>query len=299
LTLDNLCADADALASDFYFIKEHSETHQNLRKFNNSVKYTLINKFAKPGTWVIDLCSGKGQDIFKYIKAGVSNILFIDSNENNISEIVNRKYINVDGVKKSNYNENYNENYKKDYKKESTGIYVAGLDLNADCKENINKLMERGIPLDKTQTKLVMCNFGIHYLVGSTEAVENITMFINAILASKGRFVFTCLDGEKIFNLLKKKTSWGDGKRYHIKKLYKDTTFTGIEQEIEILLPFTNGGYYKEYLVNLKMVKKAFSIKKIKYEEHNTFEIFTGQDQLDELDKEYLKLLTFCVFYKA
>lgn len=282
ITVQYLSTDRKELENEFYFIKEHSDIYKNLREFNNSVKYSLINKYVRPNSWVIDLCSGKGQDIFKYNNANVANVLFIDNNTNNLSEIVSRKYKLADNSANRN----------------QMGVYIISTDLNNEYTKNLQIIKDRGIPLNKKQVSLIVCNFGIHYLVGSENAMDNILSFVDNLLPCGSRFMFTCLDGARVFKLLKKDKEWGDGKKYHIRKLYTTTKFTGVNQEVEILLPFTDGKYYREPLVNLAMIKKNMRERKISCEECNTFDIFQDQDNLDYLDKNYLQLITFCVFYK-
>jgi hypothetical protein len=294
LTLDLVCSSYDKLSSDFYFITEHSATHETIRKFNNMVKFSLINRFSIKDSWLIDLGCGKGQDMFKYIKSGVGNTLFIDVNENNLCDIITRKY-------------SYCEN--KAFDKNAMGIYIQNLDLTKNYLENLEKLSQLGMPIVKNTTKLIVCNFAIHYLIDDARQITNLVNMVNALLSTGGRFIFTCMNGSKIFDLFQDNaTEWGDGLKYKIKKLYNQSKFTGLQQKIDILLPFSNGGFYTESLVNLDLLEKNFLKKKIKLESQDSFEMYLDTfeqtqprlyNNLDELDKEYIKLLSFSVYYKS
>jgi len=123
--------------------------------------------------------------------------------------------------------------------------------------------------------------------------------------------MFTCLNGKSVFDLLTANGgNWGDndGIKYFIKFASdKQKTFKGGE-EIEILLPFSNGELFTEPLVNLELVEKLFKKKKITLESSGNFgesylEKFKQLEPenyklLDVLDMEYIKLLWFSIYYK-
>jgi SAM-dependent methyltransferase len=287
LTLDLLCSSYGDIVKNFYFVVDRAVLYEGIRKFNNHVKQALFNKFLFDGKLIVDLGCGKGQDLFKYIRMKAKNVLMIDSNENNLCEVIARKYNFCDS---------------KAFDKDTMGIFVQNLDLTQNYLENLVKIETCGIPFAANQAHLVVCNFAIHYLIDDERQIDNLVNMVDALLAPGGRFIFTCLDGEKIFNLLKGDVSeWGDGTKYKIKKLYDAKKFVGTGQQIDILLPFSGGELYTESLVNLKMLKKHFSKKKIKLESQDTFEVFLNSFKgtgLDDLDMEYMKLLSFSIYYK-
>jgi hypothetical protein len=183
-------------------------------------------------------------------------------------------------------------------------IYIKRLDLTEPYENNIKLLKNAGIPIIKADTKLIVCNFAIHYLIGTAKKLNNIVHMVNNLLASGGRFIFTCLDGQKVFNLLNASPSheWGDGEKYLIRPKYTSTEFE-TNQKIDIMLPFSYGKLYTEYLVNLEAVQKAFEKSKFKLESCNSFETFIEFDSItnsfDEWDRQYVKLLNFSVYYKC
>ena len=78
-------------------------------------------------------------------------------------------------------------------------------------------------------------------------------------------------------------------------------------QQVDILLPFSNGEYYSEYLVNKKYLTKLF--KKHKFdiisdtdvnEYFNYIKTVWGFifDGMSDIDKEYMSLYTELVFEK-
>jgi len=124
-----------------------------------------------------------------------------------------------------------------------------------------------------------------------------------------GKFMFTCLDGKSIFDKLKsaKFNDWGDSKKYIIRPKFTTRRFMGSE-EIEILLPFSNGELYTEYMVNSNNIKKEMKLRGLKLESDINFsdaylDIFKKSDpenykKINNIDKEYLQLLKACVYIK-
>jgi hypothetical protein len=43
--------------------------------------------------WVMDLASGKGQDLFRYGNYGFNHVLFAEIDKNALFELINRKHI--------------------------------------------------------------------------------------------------------------------------------------------------------------------------------------------------------------
>lgn len=298
LTKKLLGASTKELTNDFYFRKNDSEIHRHIRRFNNMVKAQLLEHVTNwefsQHSWVIDLGSGKGQDLHKYlINKSINNILMIDNNENNLYEIINRKY-------------EYASNTLHGAK---LGIFVKNIDLNIEWESTIADI-KKSFPM--ISPKLVICNFAIHYFAKNETTVFNFVNLVDALLPSGSRFMFTCLNGKTVFNLLTEKGTWGDQDKakYFIKFASdkpQNKIFKGGE-EIEILLPFSNGELFTEPLVNLELIEKLFKKKKIILESSGNFgesylEKFKyiendSYKKLDAFDLEYIKLLWFSVYYK-
>jgi hypothetical protein len=301
LTKKLLGASPEELSDGLYFRKNNSEIHFYIRRFNNMVKAQLIEHVTNweytPNSWVIDLGSGKGQDLHKYlINKSVRNVLMIDNNENNLYEIINRKY-------------EYANNSMTQGPR--LGIFIKNIDLNADWQDSIHNIIQSFPIMQKNSTKLIICNFAIHYFAKSESTIFNFVNLVDELLPKGSRFMFTCLNGKNVFDLLtENRGNWGDndGVKYFIEfATNKHKTFRGGE-EINILLPFSNGELFKEPLVNLELVEKLFKKKKITLESSGNFgesylEKFRQSDpnnynKLDALDMEYIKLLWFNIYYK-
>lgn len=299
LTLRAMCSNIESLHKNSYFKVHNSVKHIAPRRFNNMVKFNLIDRLAANftgNTWVVDLGCGKGQDLNKYIKMPtIKNVLFVDVSEANLCSIVERKYTYA-------YNKNITDT--------SLGIYMQQLDLNADAKLNYDIIRQNHTALQKIDTKMIVCNFAIHYFAKG-DNLNNFLSLVDSMLPKGGRFLFTCLNGQDIYNLLKTDKdgvykSWGDGDKYLIEPKFTNKIFVGGE-DIDILLPFSSQTLYRESLVNLKLIEKKLKQKGITLESQSNFsDRYLGEfmetdplsKTLDAIDLEYLKLVSFSIYYK-
>jgi hypothetical protein len=302
LTMKDLCMSIKDMGEEFYFKVHESKEHEDTRKYNNIIKrYILKNSLKNIASdeWVVDLGCGKGQDLSKYISnTAVENVLMIDNNLNNLTTVVERKYSN-----KSN-------------QINKTGIYTLDLDLNTDYKTSLAKIKTFVPFITPTKTKVVVCNFAIHYFIKNKVDTNNfVSLVCNLLKTKNGLFLYTCLDGKKIFDLLSKSPNkqWGDGKKYLIRAVNwtKSKEFVGGE-EIEILLPFSGGKLYKEFLVNAEIIRKQFIKNKFKAISSNTFgEVYKNKDfsevvnnravhgiinSFNEMDKIYIDIICYSLF---
>ena len=309
-------------SSSSYFKKESTE-YVAMRKFNNYVKKEIISSITQQIElkWVIELASGKGQDLQKYIDCGFQKILMTDIDIDALSEIINRKHKYISNINSNSANRNSNkfkirkETQEKICTNEFSKIYIKQLNL-LDCYKKNTELIynsQYGVPLDGS--KLVVCNLALHYIIPNKLKSQNFVNFLNKILAADGIFIFTSFNGEKIFKLLELNANsdgiWNkynnEGKLlYSIKKKYKGV-FTGSNQQIGVLLPFTDGEYYTENLININVLNAQLAKKKIKLIANESFETYLDKfsinktnfyKQLTDIDKEYISLYHFYIYKK-
>ena len=308
--------------SNSYFKKESTE-YVAMRKFNNYVKKEIISSITQQIElkWVIELASGKGQDLQKYIDCGFQKILMTDIDIDALSEIINRKHKYISNINSNNVHRNTNkfkmkkENQEKTCTNACSKIYIKQLNL-LDCYKKNTELIynsQYGVPLEGS--KLVVCNLALHYIIPNKLKSQNFVNFLNKILDTDGIFIFTSFNGEKIFKLLELNANsdgiWNKynnaGKLlYSIKKKYKGV-FTGSNQQIGVLLPFTDGEYYTENLININVLNAQLEKKKIKLIANESFETYLDKfsvnktnfyKQLTDIDKEYISLYHFYIYKK-
>lgn len=287
-TTNYLLADPSTMKEELYFVKDNSADYIGLRKFDNYVKenilFSVISDNIK-SSCLIDLGAGKGQDFLKYIRFKIQNILFVDSNANNIDEIVARKYLYFE---------------QQHFKHTSVKVNVLCCSvMDNDFVAKIKKITPG--------SKLIVCNFAIHYMVKNKSTAQQYAQVISDILEPGGRLIITYLNGKKIFNLLSEQkhrnAEWNCGK-YSIRRKYISNIYTGSNQKIEIKLPFSNG-YYEEYLFNIDILTDAFKAMKINEESRGTFAEFIDaysrnyiNYKLDAHDCQYVQLNEYVVYYR-
>jgi SAM-dependent methyltransferase len=271
-----------------YFKEEKSQKHKAATAFNSFVKGTLLNGF-KGSTWLIDLAAGRGQDMFRVSNANINNALFIDNDAQALSELVSRKHDFQRGIKRLN-----------------TRIFTKLINLKDDYKKNIDAIKQIGVPIGGVD--VIMCNFAIHYLIPTPASIRNLIYLIKSLLKPGGHFFFTSFDGQSVFNKLID-GDWnareGEVLQYSIKKKYKSNTIMPTGQQVDVLLPFSRGEYYTEYLVNYEYLIKQFNINGFTTEKTGNFKQFLKEfkDQknyknLNANDIEFIKLYAYAIFRK-
>lgn len=258
-----------------YFQEEKSDIYRPVTAFNSFVKSKLVSKFAK-SDWLVDLAAGRGQDMFRVSDANINNALFLDNDSQALSELISRKHDFERGIKKLN-----------------TRIYTKLVDLTEDNKTTIKSLTQIGIPVGYID--VIMCNFAIHYLIGTPKNTRNIIHLVSTLLKPGGQFFFTAFDGEKIFDMLKEKDAWeireGEVLKYSIKKKYTGEQLEPTGQQIDVLLPFSRGKHYTEYLVNYKYLLDEFSQNGFSIEKKGDFGGFLSQFKT-ESERQYKGIST-------
>jgi SAM-dependent methyltransferase len=274
-----------------YFQTEKAKMYKHVAGFNSFVKEQLLSTY-RDSNWLVDLASGQGQDMFRVSDANIQNGLFLDNDARALSELISRKHDFQRGIKRLN-----------------TRIYTKRVDLSTDYKTTVQTIEKIGVPVGRID--VIMCNFAIHYLMGTPESVRNLIGLIRTLLKPGGHFFFTAFDGTKIFELLSKTGTWdvreGEVLKYSIKKLYKSNKLQDTGQKIDVLLPFSNGNYYTEFLVNIKYLVKEFGRHGFVCEKSGSF-----ADYLDKLktnsgdrykqftkdDLQFVSLYSYGIFRK-
>jgi SAM-dependent methyltransferase len=282
----------DLSEEDSYFQEHDNQLQKASRNFNSFVKSKIFERY-KEIDWVMDLASGKGQDLFRYGTYGMKNVIFLEIDNSALSELLARKFDFADNTERNRMN-----------------IMLHQVDLNQDYKSNTEKIEELHIP--NTGVDLIVCNFAFHYFISDKKHLLNIIKFINHYLKPGGRFIFTAFDGKEIIQLLNANNgNWtirkGNDIKYSIKKQYKLNVLEPIGQKIDVLLPFSNEEYYSEYLVNIDYISSEFASYNMILETDQSFRDYLADysrsnkrnyDSMDVDDKKYVGLYHYYCFYK-
>jgi len=250
------------------------------RIFHNSIKRTIIHQFSKKKT-VLDIGSGAGGDISKYIEAGAKQLVGID-------------IVDVE----------YNHPKHMSFFKVKDELY------------NI-KTTVQNLKIGKFDT--INCHFALHYFFKSDDTLTNFINNLKENIKPGGVFVATCMDGNRINDMLTKykvvkgKTltiKHNDKGIFKMKKMYKDVEDINelpiTNQKIAVKLSGTK--YFKdlistEYLVNIEKfieLMKTHNFKHIQTVPFSDMEkAFSYECQsMNSGEKQFSFLNSYIVFSK-
>ena len=293
LTLDMLVSD------DKSYFSGESTFYKSQRAFNSFVKSHVLDNIVNneqlaiktETNYIIDLAAGRGQDMARLANLNFKNALFLDNDANALSELINRKH-----------------NLKA---KKGMNIFSHQVDLTNKYSDIIKNLSKFDT-FKKDNVDIIICNFAIHYLVGNIDNINNLIQLVNYYLKPNGRFIFTCFDGQVVYDLLKSTGDWNAWEdnvlKYSIKSGYNiNDDILSFGQKINVLLPFSNGEYYEEYLVNLEYITKCFVDNGFNLEITGSFSKFLPvykdinpklYSSLSTYDKEFVSLYSYTILQK-
>lgn len=276
-----------------YFQEHDNQLQKASRNFNSFVKATILGQFRNT-EWIMDVASGKGQDLFRYGSIGTRNLICLEIDQMALMELIARKH-EFAGIKERG----------------AMNIQIHQLDVNNDYKNNIEKLTEINIP--NHGVDLIICNFAFHYFLANRKNLINVIKFINNYLKPGGRFIFTAFDGREIIQLLNENSGdWtikvAGETQYSIRKQYEISFLDTIGQKIEVMLPFSKSAYYQEYLVNIDYIAGEFaSVADMVLEVDQGFAEYlddykrvnrNNYNTMTDADKKYVSNYHYYCFYK-
>lgn len=298
-----------------YFDKTLLGTHFAPNKFKRFVISMILKDNLSDSKWIIDEAAGRGADLHRYQEIGTEHTLFIDIDSAAIAELISRKFSYLStkkrGVKsfvtgKSGdttgkmvvkaYDRVSGQEYDKLITKHLKAMTIHT--LVADLKEPVADLMARTYQfgLNPGIVNGIICNFALHYMCDRIENLRNLLMFNAKMLKPGGLFMFTVMDGEKIFELLEdyeQGHSWelreNSVLKYAIRKDYKGTKFAATGQMISVLLPFSTE-MRSEPLCNIDVV--ISEAKKLGFSVELNSSMSTQLQKFEKLDRNLYSQLT-------
>jgi hypothetical protein len=150
-------------------------------------------------------------------------------------------------------------------------IHVLVADLNAPATTTIDALKvfvdggganARGADANLT-VDAIACHMAIHYMCVGIANIRNLLTLVSETLKVGGVFVFTTMDGARVFETLRaynKDQTWelkeNSMVKYAITKKYAGAVLSDAGQTIAVKLPFAGGGFYDEPLANISTIIK-------------------------------------------
>jgi len=241
------------------------------RKFHNWIKDMLIQTYCSPIDGkkldVLGIAEGRGGDIMKFYYAKVNFMLATDVSSDVIESTTDGWLSRYRTLKKKKYLTNFpkmvsiqaDATVKFDYESQKKKI------INMS-KINEN-LMKKYFNDNKMKFDRLNCQFALHYFLKDEFSWKNFTDNINEYLKVDGYAIFTCFDGDIIYNLLKEKnryeSNYNDNtgtKRtfFHILKKYNNSKNNkinlGYAIDVNISSFMSENSYQTEYLVSYDFI---------------------------------------------
>lgn len=225
-------------STDEYFASNKAGIYRAQTSVISYMKTERIMSYSHVN-WIVDVGSGKGQDLERYFNAHIKNLIAIDNDKASLSELVRRKFTFIDKIKGA-----------------STNVYVVLTNMTNDYTINLSKVYDI-IHIPNGHIDCIICNLSIHYYIYTYELLQNFINFCNNLLKINGQLIVSCFFGEAIFELLKDLKEgdvWSvhehEVLKYSVKKMYNSDRLLNLGQKIGVVLPFSKGTYYEEYIIN-------------------------------------------------
>jgi hypothetical protein len=220
------------------------------------------------------------KELFRYTSAGVGTLLAIDIDQDALDQLQTRRSNSKSG---------------------HTKIITRRMDLNQPYTITLNGIKEAGIE----RCNFMVCNFAIHYLISSEESLNNIFNVVDKMLISGGKFIFTCFDGKRIFDLVRK-GRYKLGDKFLIEKRFEGNKFETYGLKVAVKLPFSDT-LYEEYLVDIENIIKYFERKGYEVEKNYSFYTYLHKFKVNNLemyskmsadDKKFVSLYNYVSLWK-
>lgn len=302
-----------------YFIKTADDIYVAANKFKRFVISLLLKDHISGAKWIVDAAAGRGADLHRYQEIGVENALFMDIDKSAITELIRRKFAFTSTKKRhvrswlgaedgqmevvTRQNMTTGVEYDKLLVKDSKNMTVHT--LVADLKTASSVLIERIYPfgINIGCVDGVICNFAIHYMCDTAENIQNLLEFVSKLLKKGGIFIFTTMDGSKVWDLLSdipKGQSWkveeNGAEKYALRKDY-DGKFAKFGQMISVKLPFS-AEMYAEPLCNIDYVISVAARNGLELEQNSSMSTYL--EKFKKADRGlYDRLTQDDVFYNS
>jgi hypothetical protein len=254
--------------------------------------------------WAIDLGAGKGQDLGRFLNAGIPNLIAVDTDKTAIAELARRRFDHI---------------MRRADKHQTTppmAVYTLVADLTTPYLQTVRQLRKRFENIPDIGVDAITMNLALHYFAGSVDSLTNIAKLCSSLLCENGRAIFTIPMGNAIFELLRQNhvelnatfdIVEQDQKKYSIRREFTTPTMTPAGQMVAMIHPFSNGHYYSEYLVNTITVSKIFKTQNLHLIETMSYadllnktssSDFREKSNLTDGDRQYIGLYGELIFKK-
>jgi hypothetical protein len=256
---------------DFFF--------ERMRRFHNKVKEGLYNKYCKNTEYLLELCSGRGGDMHKWIHNNVKNVVGYDISQTNIDECVRR-------LKTTNNNLNYK---------------FTQMDLT---QTDIVKKVD--VELKGQKYDNIVCHFAIHYFFENKSVFDNIISVIKNHLNPDGKFIVTYMDKNEVIKMFnpnsqicyKIEPSSNEIVYYLERSKQNGDKLSLFNNKLRIILNGKNilGEGSDEFIVDTNEFVKYMASHNIEVEEMKSFRDIKNEFGLSEYEKDISYMNSYIVF---
>ena len=301
-TGENIISSKDYYANTELLQIRNQSPNIKLRKFHNFVKDQLLKNIIKlvkrenKEISLLEFACGKAQDLHKWRKYNIKNIVGIDISNDNIENSINgacARYINcINKYPNCSLLKNVNFLVADIGKNLENGDAFSGIKNSSFYNNKYEKLWNIN-PINYKQNKfnLISIQFALHYLCKNKEILSNLIKNIADNIKEGGYIIGTCFDGKVLWNELNDLNIYDSivGKNedkdilWKITKKYKSDIDTlpnnehSLNYPIHVYVSSIKKGH-DEYLVNFDYIKMEFLKYNIKLLQPSE------EKQLDNLD---------------
>lgn len=269
IEIDHISKGLTNLNSSNIYYQKKSLTGIGMRAFNNWIKSNMIITYCNNKKRILDIGCGRGGDLQKFIRAGVSEYVGFDIDNNGLYEINDSAYNRYLNLKKKN--KHVPPMYFINADAKSLLTYEHQQNIFPNMTQKNRKMLEDHLESGK-KYDVINCQFSLHYYLSDKLSWNNFCENINNHIEDNGYLLITCFDGDLIYNKLhnnkKIKVSYTDkfGAEkifFEIIKAYPDN----IDDKIGLGIDLYNstisnpGTYIREFLVFPDFLKKSLEEK--------------------------------------
>ena len=278
-----------------------------LRKFHNWVKLILITEitglaktskgFKNSKVSLMDIAVGRGGDISKWNKAGISNVFGFDKNMDSIKS----KVLENPGAEerlRSFVGNKVNITFETgDITRQIDGFGIESKITNYLRGNKINGF------------DMVSCQFALHYFFINEQSIRNVFQIVDLYLKPGGYFFGTTIDGKKLREYMSDSTdSTFQRTLFRIESFFKKRLKSpwGNRYSFKIFDNKSSNNYFNsipesmEYLVDfevLNKIAKEFSLEPVEYYLFEKYTTDTGKMNYSRNDNSIPGIIPFKNIY--
>ena len=294
-----------------YFLRPKGSIYFAQTAALSYLKTARIDADLRRADWVVDIGAGKGQDLRRFIDAGVGTLVAVDRDRAALAELIRRRL--ELGRKRDPHR------HSGAARRDGTTVHALVADASAPAAETAARLKAIGVPAAGADA--LVCNLAVHYFLKTAESLANFAALCHAAVRPGGLVVVTALDGAAVHAAFLAAKARAGGtwdvfespaagatavRKFSLRRLYDSDTLAVAGQKIGVLLPFSDGNYYEEYLVNFaalgaELARYGFATREISSASASVPE-FEARNRLAGAltagDRKYLELYAEAVYVR-